>query len=75
MQQTIWCAIVFIAMAAIVVFPGAADAGSRSGQISGSSGQAGSKTTASKNRPKPKMTIKFSPEYTRMQSKSGSSQK
>jgi hypothetical protein len=75
MQQTIWCAVAFIAMAAIVVFPGAAEAGSRSGQISGVSGQAGSKTTASKNQPKPKTTIKFSPEYTRMQTKSGSSPK
>jgi TRAP-type uncharacterized transport system substrate-binding protein len=63
MQQTIWRAVAFIAMAAIVVFPGAAEAGSRSGQISGVSGQAGSKTTASKNQPKPKTTIKFSPEY------------
>ena len=47
MQQTVWRAVAFIAMAAIVVFPGAAEAGSRSGQISGVSGQAGSKTTAS----------------------------
>jgi hypothetical protein len=62
-------------MAAIVVFPGAAAAGSRSGQISGGSGPAGSKTTFSKNQPKPKTTIKFNPEYTRMQNKSGSPQK
>jgi hypothetical protein len=75
MQQISYRVAVFIATVAVVVMAsGVAEAGSR-GQNAPAGGQAGSNTTASKNQPKPKMTIKFSPEYTRMEKKSGSSQK
>jgi hypothetical protein len=53
---------------------GVAEARSR-GQNAPGGGQAGSNTTASKNQPKPKTTIKFSPEYTGMEKKSGGSLK
>jgi hypothetical protein len=75
MQQIRYRVAVFIATAAIAVMASSvAEAGSR-GQNPPGGGQAGSNTTASKNQSKPKTTIKFSPEYTRMQNKSGSSQK
>jgi len=74
MQQVSYRVAAFIATVAVVMASGVAEAGSR-GQNAPGGGQAGSNTTASKNQPKPKMTIKFSPEYTRMEKKSGSSQK
>jgi len=75
MQQISYRVAAFIATVAVVVMAsGVAEAGSR-GQNAPAGGQAGSNTTASKNQPKPKMTIKFSPEYTRMEKKSGGSLK
>jgi hypothetical protein len=75
MQQVSYRVAAFIATVAVVVMAsGVAEAGSR-GQNAPGGGQAGSNTTASKNQPKPKRTIKFSPEYTRMEKKSGGSLK
>jgi hypothetical protein len=75
MQQIRYRVAVFIATVAIVIMAsGVAEAGSR-GQNPPGGGQAGSNTTASKNQSKPKMTIKFSPEHTRMEKKSGGSLK
>jgi hypothetical protein len=75
MQQNIWHAVAFVAILALVLMAsGMAETGSRdqAGVRSGG-GQTGSNTAARKNQPKPKMTIKVSPEYTRQQTKSGGS--
>jgi hypothetical protein len=68
MQQNIWRLVAFVATLALVAMvSGVAETGSRGGQAGARSGagQAGATTTANKNQPKPKMTIKVSPEYTR----------
>jgi hypothetical protein len=76
MHQFIWRVAALVATLAIVAAAsGAGEAGSSGGQARSGGGQTGPHTTANKNQPKPKMTIKFSPEYTRMQGKSGSSSK
>ena len=76
MQQIIWRATAFIATVAVVVMAsGVAEPGSRGRQIQSGGGQPGSSPTAAKNQPKPKMTIKVSPEYARTQVKTGSSSK
>src|SRR5262245_16771030 len=67
MQQNIWRLVAFVATLALVAMvSGVAETGSRRGQAGARSGarQGGATTTANKNQPKPKMTIKVSPEYT-----------
>ena len=66
MQQHIWRLVAFVATLALVAMvSGVAETRSRGGQARSGAGQAGATTTANKNQPKPKMTIKVSPEYTR----------
>jgi ribose/xylose/arabinose/galactoside ABC-type transport system permease subunit len=75
-QQIIWRATAFIATLSLVVMAsGVAEPSSRGRQIQSGGGQPGSSPTAAKNLPKPKMTIKVSPEYARTQVKTGSSSK
>jgi ribose/xylose/arabinose/galactoside ABC-type transport system permease subunit len=75
-QRIIWRVTAFIATLALVVMAsGVAESASRGRQTQWGGGQPGSNPTATKNQPKPKMTIKVSPEYTRTQIKTGSSPK